>query len=296
MISTSSFGVAPAGYRLPPEAALGPVRLQIADVSRSIAYYRDIVGLRALNVTAVGADLAAEDDHVLLSLQSSLGARPVPPNGTLGLFHVAILLPDRAALGQFVRHLATVGVQAGMSDHVVSEAVYLTDPDGLGLEIYADRPRAQWRAEHGQLEMGTDALDVRAVLAAANGAPWRGAPMGTRIGHVHLRVGDVTAAAEFYHNGLGFDKTVWNYPGALFLAAGGYHHHVGTNTWSRSATYPANADARLLEWTLLVPDKADVDALAHHLTARGIGLLRDGEAIVVEDPWGTCVRVRPLLH
>src|SRR5690606_740815 len=145
----------------------------------------------------------------------------------LGLYHFAILVPDRATLGRFVAHLAATGVRFGASDHLVSEALYLRDPDGLGIEVYVDRPRSEWATSRRKLEMATEPLDLARVASAGQGEAWGGQPAGTRIGHVHLRVADRERSATFYHHGLGLDKMVWSYPGALFLSAGGYHHHLG---------------------------------------------------------------------
>ncbi len=289
-------GIRPSRYRLPEATRLGQVQLQIADLARSVAYYRDVIGLRVLSERTGSATMAAHDDaHALLDLVELKGAAPVPPRGRLGLYHVAILLPDRAALGRFVTHLAGINERAGMSDHLVSEALYLTDPDGLGLEIYADRPRAMWQARDRQLAMTTEPLDVTAVVESAHGVPWTGAPAATTIGHVHLHVGDLAQGATFYHDGLGFDKTVWEYPGALFLAAGGYHHHVGTNTWARNAESARANEARLLEWEILVPDASDVQALQDNLTVGGIAATRAETSLLTQDPWGTRVRVRASL-
>ncbi|MEQ1691293.1 MAG: VOC family protein [Gemmatimonas sp.] len=288
-----SYGIAPPDHRLPDATQLGTVHLQIADLTRSIAYYTDVIGLRVLQQGAAQAILGAQDDRrSLIVLHELSGARPVPPRGRLGLFHVAILLPDRASLGRFLTHLAERGEHPGMSDHSVSEALYLTDPDGLGLEIYAARPREHWRARDRQLSMGTEPLDVRAVLAAADGVKWTGAPAGTKIGHVHLHVGDLARASDFYHDTLGMDKMVWEYPGALFLAAGGYHHHLGTNTWARGADSARHDEARLIEWTVEVPSAVDVRAVAASAQTRQVDVANDGDAIVLQDPWGTTVRVR----
>jgi len=209
----------------------------------------------------------------------------------VGLYHYAILLPDRAALGRFVQHLADIGEYAGMSDHFVSEAIYLQDPDNLGIEVYADRPRGLWRYQDGQLSMSTVPLDVDDLVAAADDAPWTGMPRGTRLGHVHLHVGGIDDAASFYHDGIGFDKVVWSYPGALFLSAGGYHHHLGTNTWARNAPSASVGDARLLEWEIVVPSPSDVQAVAGNLEQKTISVERHGDAIVARDPWGTPVRI-----
>jgi len=288
---TFDYGIPPPGYRLPAATRLGSVRLQIADLVRSLEYYQQVLGLRVLAQEAGHASLGAEgEDRPLVILDEERGIRPVPHGGLLGLYHFAILLPDRAALGRFVAHLGRLGAYAGSADHAVSEALYLTDPDGLGIEVYADRPRAQWRHRDRQLHMTTEPLDVRSLLAAAGARAWDGMPAGTTMGHVHLHVGDLDNAAAFYHAGLGFDKVVWSYPGALFLSAGGYHHHLGNNTWSRGPR-PSPRDARLLEWTIVLPGAADVAGAAASLSASGYASERDADAVAVADPWGTRVRI-----
>ena len=268
------------------------VRLQVGDLDRSLAYYTRVLGFSVLTRDEQRAALAPDgEQRPLVELVERRGVRPVPRGGLLGLYHFAILLPDRAALGRFVTRLASLGVHAGSADHAVSEAIYLSDPDGLGIEVYADRPRTAWRSDStGQLFMTTAALDVGAVVAAAGGAPWTGMPQGTTIGHVHLHVGDLGAAEAFYHRALGFDKIVWSYPGALFLSAGGYHHHLGTNTWS--AGPPADErHARLLSWELIVPRRVDAEAAAQSLSAAGHAPAFDAEGWTVGDHWGTPVRI-----
>jgi catechol 2,3-dioxygenase len=287
------YGIAPAGYRLPGDIRLGAVTLQVADLERSLAYYRDVLGFRVAEQAAGRATLAAHgDDTPIVVLHEKRGVAPVPRRGRLGLYHFAILLPDRAALGRFVSHLAQIGERAGASDHFVSEALYLQDPDGLGIEVYADRPRAQWRAEDRQLVMATEPLDLQSVVGAAGGAPWTGMPAGTVMGHVHLHVGDIEAAEAFYHQGLGLDKVVWSYPGALFLSAGGYHHHLGLNTWAAGAAPAGDDDARLLEWEIVVPAATDADAALDSVAAAGSTVERAADGGVARDPWGTAVRLR----
>src|SRR5918999_744811 len=201
------YGIAPPGYRLPDATRLGRVRLQVSDLERSLAYYRDVLGFRILERSGEHATLAAHgDDRPLVELLERAGATPVPRRGRLGLYHFAILLPDRASLGRLVAHLTRLGVRAGMSDHFVSEAIYLQDPDNLGIEVYADRSRSAWRHEGRQLAMSTEPLDVQDLARAAGDEPWRGMPAGTTIGHIHLHVGDIEEAAAYYHEGLGFDK------------------------------------------------------------------------------------------
>ncbi len=289
----SEHGIPPPGYRLPAGTRVGAVRLQVADLDRSLAYYGRVIGLGVLERSDGVALLGAEDGTPLVALHERPGAAPVPRRGRLGLYHYAILLPDRPSLGRFVRHLAELDVRAGMSDHLVSEAVYLTDPDGLGIEVYADRPREAWQYAARQLVMDTRALDVDALLRDANPERWTGLPGKTVIGHVHLFVGDLERAAAFYHAGLGFDQTVWNYPGALFLSAGGYHHHLGTNTWAAGAPPATDRDARLLEWELILPTSADAAAALASVVAGGVAVEPKADGGVARDPWGTPVRVRP---
>jgi catechol 2,3-dioxygenase len=294
---TIDYGIAPPGYRLPNETRLGRVKLQVADLVRSLAYYERVLGMRVIDETDDGAVLGAVgDDRPLVELAEKKGARPVPRRGRLGLYHFAILLPDRPSLGRFLAHLEEIGAYAGMSDHFVSEATYLTDPDGLGIEVYADRPRSAWTHHDRQLTMTTVALDVESLIVAAReseaGLRWSGMPAGTVIGHVHLHVADLGSAAAFYHAGLGLDKVVWSYPGALFLSAGGYHHHLGTNTWAAGAPQATNDDARLLEWEVVVPTIQHAEGAARSLTTAGSAAERDERGWLATDPWGTVVRIR----
>ena len=289
--NTGIHGIAPAGFRLPPGTTVGLVRLQVSDLQFSTAYYVDTLGFRLHSSSDGTAVLtAAGDDRPLLQLESRPGVHPASRRTTLGLYHFAILLPDRASLGRFLAHLSAIGAPAGMSDHLVSEAIYLTDPNGLGIEVYADRPRAGWRYTGRQLEMTTAPLDARDLMSAGKGQPWSGMPQGTTIGHVHLHVGNLPAAEAFYHSALGFDKVVWDYPGALFLSAGGYHHHLGVNTWS--AGPPATEDqARLLSWDIVVPAEQHVKAAARSLESAGYVVEHRDDGFVAADPWGTRLRI-----
>ncbi len=286
------YGIPPSEHRLPDATRLGRVRLQIANLARSIEYYQRVLGLRLLESTETTATLGVQhDSEPLVELHERLGATPSPQHGRLGLYHFAILLPDRPSLGRFIRHLASIGERAGMADHAVSEAVYLTDPDGLGIEVYADRPRSEWRHKDRELLMTTDPIDVQSVVRSAGDTQWDGMPKGSVIGHVHLHVAEIDEATRFYHHGVGFDKVVWSYPGALFLSAGGYHHHLGTNTWAARAPQPKENDAQLLEWEIVVPDAEAVSAAAANLEKVGYAVdWVDGD-VVVRDPWGTTLRV-----
>lgn len=297
-----SYGLAPEGFRLPAATRLGPVRLQVADLERSLGYYQRVLGMRVVErlpgraLLGGGAAPAGEGGEVapaLVELRERAGARPVPGQGRTGLYHFALLLPDRASLGRFLAHAHDLGLRLGAGDHLVSESLYLHDPDGLGIEVYADRPASRWQRVGRELRMATDPLDRTGLLAAAGGAPWDGLPAATVLGHVHLHVGDLGLAARFYSAALGFDRTVWSYPGALFFAAGGYHHHLGTNVWAgRSASPPPADEAQLLDWTIELPDGDGLEAAAESLERAGIAAERDGGAeLRTRDPWRTPLRL-----
>jgi catechol 2,3-dioxygenase len=292
-VHPQAYGITPPGYRLPAATRLGVVRLQVADLARSLEWYRRVLGLEPLDRSERVVHLGIRGTATpLVELHERPGAAPVPRRGRLGLYHYAILLPHRPALGRFLRHLTAIGERAGMSDHFVSEALYLTDPDGLGIEVYADRPRSAWRHADRQLTMATNPLDVEAVLAAGDGERWSGMPSGTVLGHVHLFVADLERAAVFYHAGLGLDKVVWSYPGALFLSAGGYHHHLGINTWATGAVPAGPDEARLLEWEVFVPAVRDAAEAIASMAAAGGTVEHSVDGGVARDPWGTAVRVR----
>jgi catechol 2,3-dioxygenase len=282
-----------ASPALPATIRLGPVRLQIADLDRSLAFYRGVLGLRVLAHEAGQATLGATaDDRPLVELVERPEARPVPRGGRLGLYHYALLVPDRAALGRFLRHATGLGLRPGASDHLVSEALYLHDPDGLGIEVYADRPREGWRRRGRELMMATDPVDVAAVVAAGGDGTWTGLPEGTTMGHVHLHVGDLVLASRFYSEALGLDRMVWSYPGALFLSAGGYHHHLATNLWAGSGARPPEADeAQLLEWSMALPEAASMRAVTESLVQAGFDAEPVADAIRTRDPWGTALRL-----
>ena len=288
-------GIRPPGYRLPESTRIGVVRLQVSDLARSLAYYERVIGLRELRRKDGAAILGPTNgEQPIVELHELPGARSVPRRGRLGLYHYAILVPDRASLGRFVAHLSAIGAYAGMSDHLVSEALYLTDPDGLGIEVYRDRSRGEWRYEGRQIAMATLPLDAQELARAGGGEAWTGMPNGTVIGHVHLHVGDLQRAERFYHDALGLDKVVWGYPGALFLSAGGYHHHLGTNTWASGATPAEDDEARLLEWEMILPDAEDVSHLASSVEQAGYTVERSSAGTIrTRDPWGTAVRILP---
>lgn len=288
-----SYGIPAPRHRLPAEITLGMVSLQITDLNRSVEYYTKVLGFKLLHRGEGIATLGSVDNKPLIDLVERQGGSPISRHSRQGLYHFAILLPTRQDLGAFLSHLISLQVRMGAADHAVSEALYLTDPDGLGIEVYADRTRDEWRTIDQQVYMTTEGLDSTDLIADARraGVAWRGMPAGTVMGHIHLHVGNLDEAARFYHEGLGFDKTVWDYPGALFLSAGGYHHHMGLNTWAGKSPPPGETDAQLLDWRLVVPSSDIVDSIAKAFDSLGIDYLRVDNELAAKDPWGTTVRV-----
>jgi catechol 2,3-dioxygenase len=281
-----AYGIQPQGYRLPEATHIGAVTLQVSDLARSTRFYRDVLGFGEVSTSNDRVELGV-DDKPLVVLQA--GAKEPLKARRLGLYHFAILLPDRPSLGRVLEHLVDNGIRPGASDHLVSEALYIDDPDGLGIEIYRDRPREEWTVTGKQLDMATDPLDFEAVVAAGGNVKWSGMPSGTTIGHVHLHVGNIEDAKRFYHEAVGLDVMVWSYPGALFLSAGGYHHHLGTNTWAGPhATPPQRDEPRLAQWQLVLPGTEDVARVAANIHERGYSVTPEepGGSIAI-DPWTT---------
>jgi catechol 2,3-dioxygenase len=217
---------------LPSDAHIGQVTLTVRDLDRSLSFYRDVLGFAELSRQGETVILGTAGGRALLELHENKSAVPKPRHSS-GLFHFAILVSSRAALGRSLRRLSEQRWPlSGASDHLVSEALYLNDPDGLGIEIYRDRPRGEWPVVNGQLMMATDPLDLQSIIEGPGAdAPWAGLDAATVIGHVHLHVPHLDSAEAFYCRRIGFEPTVRGYPGALFVAAGGYHHHLGLNTW-----------------------------------------------------------------
>lgn len=262
---------------------IGAVSLRVRDLPGLTAFYRDAIGLSVISRDADRAVLGVGGE-ALVTLEA--GARH--PASAAGLFHMAILLPSRRDLGNWLRHAAeTGGALEGASDHLVSEALYLSDPEGNGIEIYRDRSRAEWpRRDDGGIAMATERLDLDALLREADGRPYAGMPEGTVMGHIHLRVGDVGQAEEFYRDALGFDVMV-HYPGASFLASGGYHHHIAANVWhSRGAGPRREGEAGLSSFELVARDEDAHAALSRRMAAAG------GDAAFASDPWGNRITLR----
>ena len=263
----------------------GPVRLRVADLDSEREFYERAIGLSPID-SGDGVARLGSDGTPVVELDHRADAPARAPR-TTGLFHLAILVPDRAALAAALARAVRAGGRiSGASDHLVSEALYLNDPEGNGIEIYRDRPRAEWERYGGEIRMSTLPLDVDGLLAELHeDEPESAMPDGTRVGHVHLNVADLDAAERFYSGLLGFDVTVRGYPGALFLSTGGYHHHIGVNTWAGPGAPAPAAGSRGLEWfELSVDDAPGLAELERRLGDAGAPIERRPESLLTHDP------------
>jgi catechol 2,3-dioxygenase len=274
---------------IPPDTSIGKVRLRVADLDGLTTFYERVIGLRAVERDGDVTRLGPADGEPVIELVGTPDA-PRAPGFSTGLFHLAILVPDRAELARSLQRVAGAGWRlTGASDHLVSEALYLQDPEGNGIEIYRDRPREEWRRNGDELAMATLPLDLESVLGELGPSepPANGMPSGTTMGHVHLQVSDISAAEGFYNRALGLDVMVRSYPGALFLAAGGYHHHLGLNTWqSQGAPAPPQGALGLDRYELVLPSAAERDSAADRLAAAGGDPERLDEGVLATDPSG----------
>ncbi|HEV2529844.1 MAG TPA: VOC family protein [Thermomicrobiales bacterium] len=296
---TSVNSASPPGdsAHLPSGLRLGPATLAVSDRERSLAFYRNFLGLAVLDESTGGDDqlvTLGTDDRSVLRLAVRPGVAPLPRDVT-GLYHAAILLPDRPALGRIILRLAGTRYPFGASDHGVSEALYLDDPDGNGLEIYVDRPRHIWTWEGDRVAMTTLPLDLQAVVDTipSDSPRWAPMPAGTSLGHMHLRVGNADEAERFYADVLGFD-VVAAMPSARFMSVDRYHHHLGVNHWESAGGRPrTDATAGLVSWELVLPSATDLDSLADRLGASGHLVHRSSDgSLSIADPWGTVLVVR----
>jgi catechol 2,3-dioxygenase len=272
---------------IPAETTLGPVHLTVSDLARSLDYYRSTIGLDVLEQHDGRASLGAGGSELLVLVEEP-GARPAP--GHTGLYHMALLLPARSDLARWLAHASRDRVPlTGLSDHFVSEAIYLTDRDRHGIEIYADRPRERWEGKVGT-RLTTMPLDVDSLLGELDDPAtesFEGVPAGTVMGHVHLKVADVPAAIAFYRDVLGFELMAALGNQAAFLAAGGYHHHVGANTWeSAGAPPPPAGSAALRHATIVLPSAESRDELLARVADSGQEPDDSPEGPVVHDPSG----------
>lgn len=275
-----------------PDTRLGAVHLSVSDLERSLAFYQNALGFKLHRREGAQAFLGAGRAD-LLTLLEKPGARAV--RRTTGLYHFAILTPSRLELAKALRNLAQTRTPVeGFADHLVSEAIYLPDPDGNGIEIYRDRPRTEWPRENGQIKMATDPIDIDGIFAELQGQPdgWDGLHPQTVLGHMHLRVAQIANTEAFYRNVVGFDLVMHFGPSASFVSAGGYHHHLGMNTWQSAGAPPPPPDAVGLRWyDILVPTRAELDRFANRAAVASVPVEEHGDALFVRDPAGNGVQI-----
>jgi catechol 2,3-dioxygenase len=271
-----------------PRTTIGPVSLTISNLERSVSFYESHLGFAVQRRDERTVWLGAGGPDLLVLSQCEKAPRV---RGTTGLYHFAVLVPSRADLGRALRRMVeTDTVLQGAADHGVSEALYLADPDGNGIEVYRDRPRAEWPMSGGQLQMGADPLDMEAILAEEPGRDGRGLAPATVMGHVHLHVSRLDEAERFYVDQLGFDLMQRYGPSALFVSAGGYHHHIGLNTWAGVGAPPPPAGAiGLRHFVVRLPTEGARLAVSDRLRAGNIPFETRDDGLLVRDPAGNAI-------
>lgn len=252
-----------------PNTYVSHVQIKVSNLERSLEYYKNIIGFRVLEQTENTAVLTTDGKTSILSIEEVVGAIPLQ-RGKTGLYHFAILLPTRKDLGNFIQHIANLNVRIGAGDHHVSEAIYLYDPDGNGIEVYVDRPKENWIwQDDSTVYMTTEQVNIRALLAEADGS-WQGLPADTVMGHIHLSVADLAKSEEFYTRALGFEVVLRYGAQALFISTGKYHHHIGLNTWESLGGSPAPANSvGLKSFTLVLNNEAQEEKIKENLQAMG---------------------------
>lgn len=276
-----------------PTTFVGEVNINVTNLQKSLDFYQRVFGFEILEQEQTKAVLSADGKRPLLILEQPEGVSP-KAGRTTGLYHFAILLPRRADLANFLKHLVQTegpNLRLGASDHFVSEALYFDDPDGNGIEVAVDRDSSVWDWNEGLVDMGTVALDANGLVEESD-KDWDGIPKDTVMGHIHLHVADLDASENFYVNGLGFD-IVTRYPGALFASTGGYHHHLGLNVWNGvGAPAPAKNTVGLNWFTLVFADDATRKQKIETLQNVGAEVVAENDYYVTKDPAGNTIQLR----
>lgn len=279
-------------FHQPPVTFVGRVDLKVQDLERSVAFYQDVIGFKLFEKTERLAKFTADGKNVLLSIEQPEDVMP-KQRRTTGLYHFAILLPHRADLANILKHFVQLRLPLqGASDHLVSEALYLADPDGNGIEIYIDRPASDWTWNESQVVMTTEPLDAEGLLEEDKRGTWNGLPAGTVMGHIHLHVSELDKTEEFYTKGLGFNVVSRYGPQALFISTGKYHHHIGLNTWNGvGAPKPAENSVGLRSFSLVLPDEESVKETISRLISVGAEVTEENGVIVTVDPSGNRIKL-----
>lgn len=269
-----------------PITFVGQVNLKVQNLERSLVFYKEIMGFKVLEQAERSASLTADGKTVLLTIEQPVNVVPKQER-TTGLYHFALLLPKRSDLAKIVIHFSEIGLQFGSSDHLVSEALYLSDPDGNGIEIYTDRNPSEWNWHNGEVEMAVDPLNFADLLSFGKQQSWKGLPSGTVIGHIHLHVSELKRTEEFYIKGLGFEVVNRYGTQALFVSDGKYHHHIGLNTWNGvGAPTPPPNNVGLESFTLMLPSEERRQKIIEQLKNIGASIFEVNGSIVTLDPSG----------
>jgi len=280
--------------RLADETEMGTVTLKVADLDNMIKYYTHALPLEVIAQEGDSA-IIGRGNNPLVILEHAPELKHAP-RGAAGLFHTAILFESQTALAAAVYSVAKYAPNTftGSSDHLVSKAFYFNDPEGNGIELYWDRDRSEWSWVHGQVEMDSLFLDPNAFLREHLTEDAIENPVigGASIGHVHLQVGGIKGAQKFYVDWLGFDSTVSSYPGALFVSAGGYHHHMAMNTWNSRGAGRRDDTLGLGQVDIVLPSKDDLGEVTERVKHYGVQVADDGRTVSFEDPWANVLRLQ----
>jgi catechol 2,3-dioxygenase len=280
------------GFHSKPNTFVGHVKIKVESLERSLKYYQEVIGFKILEQTKTTAKLTTDGKTSVLSIEQPENV--VSKQGkTTGLYHFALLLPHRSDLADIVNHFNENGIRIGSSDHLVSEALYLSDPDGNGIEIYVDRDPSKWSWNNVEVAMTVDPLNFEDLLSTGRQEqPWNGLPAGTVMGHIHLHVSDLQKTEEFYTKGLDFEVVNRYGAQALFISTGKYHHHIGLNTWAGvgAPTPPINS-VGLQSFTLILPDASARDHVVANLKKIGASVTEKNGTFVTLDPSGNCIHL-----
>lgn len=276
-------------YHEKPTIYVDTVSINVMNLTNSVNFYKRVIGFQVLEQTSHQAILTADGKTPLLILEEPSDVIQ-KEKGTSGLYHFALLLPTRADLSRFLHHILALNIPLGASDHAVSEAIYVDDPDGSGIEVYRDRSSDEWEWAQGEVHMTTERLDGEGLLAESD-APWSGLPADTLMGHIHLHVSDLQQTEQFYTEGLNLD-VVTRYPGALFMSSGGYHHHLGLNIWNGSGVPAPKENSVGLNWfTLVLADEEVRNQVIQQLKQLDAPITKQGEDYLTSDPSGNTIRL-----
>ncbi|MCR6109322.1 VOC family protein [Bacillus sp. A301a_S52] len=275
-----------------PATFISHVHLKVRDLATSMSFYRDILGLSIFSETVTTVSFTCDKKAPFLTIEQAGDYVPRPPR-TTGLYHVALLLPSRADLGSFLKHMLDHNYPLqGASDHLVSEAIYLADPDGNGVEVYRDRPSEEWIWQNDRVTMATDPLNAETVLDAGKHLPWSGMPSQTVLGHLHLQVADLKQAEHFYCAGLGFNIVSQFGEQALFISSGDYHHHMGLNTWaSKNAPSAPENSVGIKSFAVFYPNEVRRIKAVDRLRSQERIVNHEGDVFVVTDPFNNKIQL-----